>query len=630
MNRWNLANPARSRQATDAAILFLAFHFPNDRLSCYLTSEFFEDFGLQDRLITINSDSMNHWRCFVLFALALVTCISGCSARHYKKSADKEAYRVIRSKSALVTNMDPAFTIEQTNSFPLTDLPVSTNTPNFLGTEGEREINARVLSLEDALLLAVRSSRRYQTEKENLYISALGLTLARHNYAPIFSASAEVAHEVDYLTGPEAPVRDDTITNLFTVNSNGKDRVINSASAGVGVDWLIRDIGRISIDFTVDALRLVLGDSSVATSSRLGGRFTRPLLRNAGFKAEMEALTQAERSLLYDLRSFVQFRKDFAVDIAREYYAVLGERDAARNSYLNMQSSRKNAERSRALAKEGRIRQADLGRLEQQELSAESTWINAVRSYQSALDGFKLALGLSISSNIVLDDHELESLRILDPSVSVEDSIKIALAARMDYLNAKDAYEDSLRKVTLAENFLKPQLDFSAGGSLESDPSTGALIATPDPSRWRWDAGLTVDPGLDRKSERNSYTRAVISRNRAAREIEQVEDTIRLEVRDSWRTLDQAKRNFKNAEIGVRLAERRVEEQDILAELGRANAQDQVDAQNALIDSKNLRTQAIVTHTMARLRFWNRLGILFIKDNGQWEETKDVETASSR
>jgi len=318
------------------------------------------------------------------------------------------------------------------------------------------------------------------------------------------------------------------------------------------------------------------------------------------------------------------------VDIAREYYAVLGERDAARNSYLNMQSSRKNAERSRALAKEGRIRQADLGRLAQQELSAESTWINAVRSYQSALDGFKLALGLSISSNIVLDDHELESLRILDPSVSVEDSIKIALAARMDYLNAKDAYEDSLRKVTLAENFLKPQLDFSAGGSLESDPSTGALIATPDPSRWRWDAGLTVDPGLDRKSERNSYTRAVISRNRAAREIEQVEDTIRLEVRDSWRTLDQAKRNFKNAEIGVRLAERRVEEQDILAELGRANAQDQVDAQNALIDSKNLRTQAIVTHTMARLRFWNRLGILFIKDNGQWEETKDVETASSR
>jgi len=73
----------------------------------------------------------------------------------------------------------------------------------------------------------------------------------------------------------------------------------------------------------------------------------------------------------------------------------------------------------------------------------------------------------------------------------------------------------------------------------------------------------------------------------------------------------------------VKIAERRVEEQNLLAELGRAKAQDQVDSQNDLISSKNQRTQALVTHTIARLQFWDNLGILYVKNNGRWEEIQD-------
>ena len=71
---------------------------------------------------------------------------------------------------------------------------------------------------------------------------------------------------------------------------------------------------------------------------------------------------------------------------------------------------------------------------------------------------------------------------------------------------------------------------------------------------------------------------------------------------------------------------RAVEDQGLLAEFGRSKAQDQVDAQNALIDSKNQRTQALVTHTIARLQFWNNMGILYIKADGQWEEVQNAKT----
>ena len=73
-----------------------------------------------------------------------------------------------------------------------------------------------------------------------------------------------------------------------------------------------------------------------------------------------------------------------------------------------------------------RLAQADLGRLEQQELSAESAWISALRIYKQALDNFKIQLGLSTDATIVLADTDLDQLKILHPEISVDDSIKVA------------------------------------------------------------------------------------------------------------------------------------------------------------------------------------------------------------
>lgn len=537
--------------------------------------------------------------------------MTGCTAAHYRKSADAAAYGVIKQKTPLVKNMDGSFTIEQTNDIYLGHLPVVTNVVDYLGPDGEDERGASILRLEDALNLAIHHSRTYQSRKEQLYLSALSLNLSRHQFTPIFSAGSSAAYNV---AATESPALSDNFVEERSVTTDGS----------IGASWLVRDVGRITTAFTADFLRFVTGDPRLATSSKLSATFVRPLWRDAGFKQEMENLTQAERNLLYDLRDFTQFRKDFSVGIASAYYNVLGNRDAARNSFLNLQASRKNADRTRALAQEGRVAGSDLGRQEQQELSTESSWINAVRNYKQSLDNFKIQLGLKVDANLVLDDRELAALQIHHPDLSVDDSIQLALASRLNYMTTQDQFADAERKVKVAQNFLKPSVNLFANASLASDPDRN--WSWPDPQRYAWNAGLDVDPGLDRTSERNSYRAALIARNRAARTLEEQEDQIKLQVRDSWRTLDQAKRNYEISEIGVHIAERRVEEQGLLAEWGRSKAQDQVDAQNALIDSKNQRTQALVTHTIARLQFWNNMGILYIKANGQWEEVQNAKT----
>ncbi|HOX59887.1 MAG TPA: TolC family protein [Candidatus Paceibacterota bacterium] len=558
---------------------------------------------------------LGEWVALIFCAI----CLCGCTAKHYRCSADRNAYAAIAQKTPLVRNMDPRFTIEQTNVLTLDGLAQVTGTNAFLGEATAAELGARVLSLQDALRIAVQHSRVYQNSREQLYLTALSLTLSRHQFTPIFSAGGSGDYTVN--TEETVDLVPDPITGqpIAVLSDNLAERQSVHATSQAGVSWLIRDIGRISAAFTTDFLRFLGGSPSSLTSSRIGATLTRPLLRNSGYKADIENLTQAERDLLYQLRDFVRFRKTFSVQVAAAYYSVLGNRDAVRNSYLNFQISRRTGDRTRALAAEGRTTQSDLGRIEQQELTAENSWISAIRVYQRALDDFKLQLGIPVNTKVALDDRELQDLAIRHPDIRAEEAIQIALAARLDYQNARDELVDSGRKVALAADQFKPQLDLTASAGFASPQETRGY-PLPDPERYNWNAGMDLDLPLERTVERNIYRNALIAQQRSARAVEQQRDEIELQVRDSWRTLEQARRAYQISEIGVKLAERRVEEQELLAELGRAKALDQVDAQNSLVSSKDQLTQALVAHTVARLQFWDNMGILYIKDNGQWQE----------
>ncbi|MGD0248741.1 MAG: hypothetical protein ABSB75_06775, partial [Candidatus Limnocylindrales bacterium] len=237
------------------------------------------------------------------------------------------------------------------------------------GPEGALEMGAKLIPLDAALDLAVKHSRLYQNNKERLYLRALALTLARHQYTPLFKGNVQSEYQVNT---EQIQVGIDALTGLPKALYGQGSLVAQDQVTGKGslsADVLLRSGARISAAFTTDFLRYLAGDPRTVTSSRLGATLVQPLWRGAGYKATMENLTQAERSLLYQLRAFTQYRKDFSVQIASAYYGVVQGRDAVRNSYRGLLSSRKYTERARALAQEGRTTQAELGRLAQQELA---------------------------------------------------------------------------------------------------------------------------------------------------------------------------------------------------------------------------------------------------------------------
>jgi outer membrane protein TolC len=535
---------------------------------------------------------------------------TGCTRKQYQKSADKEAYKVIAQKSGSVSNMEPHFSIETNALVQLQDLPVVDKPDEAMGSDGIGEKGARILPLDRALQIAVKNSRNYQNRKETLYLSALDLTLARHKFTPIFSGGASSRYEG---TKVQSDQNVDKLTSQQDVYGQGS----------LGMGMVLSSGARLAVDFTSDFTRFVVGDTSVATHSALAGSITQPLLRNGGYKATMENLTQAERNLLYALRDFTQFRKEYAVQVVTAYYGVLSSRDQVRNAWQGYQAFKKTSDRTRAFVDVGQQRVADLGRLRQEELNNETTWINAIRTYKQNLDQFKILLGLSPEMNLALADQELKRLTIVHPTLGISDAVRIALANRLDLYNQRNQFEDAQRKIGVAANGLKPDLDLVLAANVDSKPGSG--LPELDFNKTSWSGGVNLNLPLDRKSERNTYRATIINYERSRRDLELKVDSIKLDIYNGWRNLDQARRNYESSELGVELSQRRVEEQNMLSELGRATSEEQVAAQNSLTDSLNQRTSALINHYVNKLSLWRDLGILMIKDNGQWEEITDVK-----
>lgn len=585
--------------------------------------------------------------------------LSACSTTRYKENADREVYGIIESKAPQVTGMTTDFSIEaDPESSDLTHLPMATIAEPALGESEATAVEAYVLSLEDALALAVHNSRTYQNRKESLYLEALALTLDRHRYTPIFSGglageysrttanvveptdlskalafSNEFIRDIEAVTGTPADLLNayaDVVESagILTGTTGTKTEIVSdravAGSTNAGVNWLLEGGGRIGLNLTSNFLQFLTGDTTSLTSSVLSGSFTQPLLRGAGSAVALERLTQAERDVLYALRNFSRFRKEFAVQVCSSYYGVLQNLDTVRNNYNSYQNFQRNAERERDFATEGRSTPASVGRQESAALNAENRWINSARSYQERLDEFKILLGLSTRTPIILDNAELDELRatgLRHPDIAVDDAVTVAFTARLDLHTERDRLEDSIRIVDVAANALLPDVTLVADANVRTAGEDN--FQRLDFRRANWSAGLDVDLPFDRKAERNAYRTALIALERTRRDLSLAEDAIALDVRSAWRNLESARRNYVVAQKSVDLNLRRVEEQELLAELGRGSALDQVDAQNNLTQSQNELTDSLISHTLARLQFWLDMGILYIKENGQWEEVSD-------
>lgn len=544
--------------------------------------------------------------------MVLLACgIGGCTSGHYSKSADRETLGILRQKSSKVPNSGRGL-LDITPPPPATleELEKNMKTVDFLGERAHIEKGAKVVELADALRYGVSRNREYQGQKETLYVQALNLTLSRHQFAPIFTAAG---------TGTQDRNQVETGVNQFITDTT------ETYTGSIGFSMLSRIGTRIAADLSSDFIRFVTGGLRETTESKLAVTLTQPLLRGAGYLAVSEVLTQDERSTLYAVRDFTQYRKSFTVDLTSQYFQTLQARDKTKNAYLAYQASKQTVEREKGMQEANKRTLPSLLQLEQAMLQYQVRWLTAIQSYEQQLDDLKIQLAIPVQTPVMLDDEELKRLALADPPGTLDEALQMAMTTRLDLWNSRDSLEDANRQVRVAKQELLPTLNALVGYEVTGDPkSVGPNL---DYKRRKVSIGADVDLHLDKKAERNILRAAEVNQQAARRALDLAEENVRRQIRADWRNLTLARQQYDLAVQDLELSERRLEvESDFFKEDKTTSARDLIDAQQKLINARDAVTATLITHTIARLTLWKDMGILYITKDGGWVDVLKNES----
>jgi len=480
----------------------------------------------------------------------------------------------------------------------------------------EVDKGAERITLSGALVYAFQHARDFQNAKEDLYLAALALTLERHLWTP-------------QLVGE--------ITSNYVNYGEIRhfDQAMDAVSR-VAVEQRLPYGGRLAAEVISTLLRDLTNNITTGESGQALLTAEIPLLKGAG-RVAYESRYQAERQLIYAVRTFERFRRALAVSVASDYFDLQQLRQQIVNAAESIDGLEWLSARARAFFNAGISTILDVQRAEQDLLLAQNQLVNAVENYRNALDIFKIRIGMPTQTRITVPSSELatthpasatsapgetESLKLIEelemPAVDEKEAVRVALKYRLDLLNDLDRIGDAERGVVIAENAILPALD--AFGSVQFDTEPDRLgMFDYETDRATWRGGLTLELPLDRKAERNALRESLIVKQRAQRDYEQARDTVVQQVRRAMRRVEQQRQSLQIQIVNRRLAQRRVMAAQFKFQRGQLPSFEVVDAQNQLLLAQNLLAQAQADYKVAILEFWRDTDMLRIDDEGHWE-----------
>jgi outer membrane protein TolC len=355
-------------------------------------------------------------------------------------------------------------------------------------------------------------------------------------------------------------------------------------------------------------------DNGRTYGSALTVSVSQPLGRGAGWEVSHEGLVQAERGLVYAIRSFELFRQQQAISIARDYFQLVSRGTQIRNNEESYRGAVFDRHKAESLHLVDRNTIEDVFRARRREVSEESDLLQAKADYEAEIDDFRIRLGLpeDVRIEILPEQAPFESVRI-----AADSAVEVALGNRLDLITARQRLEDTERGVRIARDGLRTNVDLDAGYTLSG--AAGDDFGNSGPDVWSASAGLRVDLPLQQTPERNAYRAALIDLDQARRDHELLLENVERDIRDALRQL-------RRIELQIDLQEQQIEEEiravavtEIRVESGDADNRDLLEARQALVDLQNQLVDLKVDHFIARLSLLRDLGLLFIDAEGMWK-----------
>lgn len=283
-----------------------------------------------------------------------------------------------------------------------------------------------VLDRRLAMQVALVNSREYQTEWEDLYLSALDVTFQRFRFDAQFFLTNQTFYRNN---GPEA--------------AGGASRRLSSDTEATS-----RKLGiagsELVVGFANSLVWQFAGPDDRTARSIIDFSLVQPLLRGAGRAVVMQNLTDSERALLANVRQMEQFRRAFYVNViagrgsgpgpnrggllidaltpttpatSGGIYTLLSDQIRIRNQRANVSGLRDSLDQIQAHYDAGRIDRLQLDVARQALFNAQNRLLSLQTAYDNRLDAYKIQLGLAPDVETRVEDDLLKPFDLVDPTL---------------------------------------------------------------------------------------------------------------------------------------------------------------------------------------------------------------------
>ena len=254
------------------------------------------------------------------------------------------------------------------------------------------------LDRNGAVEMALLHSREYQFALEDVYLSALDVTLQRFQFDVRFFGGNDTFFTADGpMRGRRSELRTDTGLQARRLLATGGELVAGMANSLV---WQFA------------------GSDTYTANTLLDFSLVQPLLRAGGRAVVLESLTDSERELLADIRDMERFRHSFYVDTATGYIELLEEQVRIRNQEINLVQLRQSLERLEAAYQGGAITSGNVDRTRQSLYDSQSSLLRLNASYETELDTYKFTLGLPPQLDVCVEDPLLARFDLISPKLT--------------------------------------------------------------------------------------------------------------------------------------------------------------------------------------------------------------------
>lgn len=276
----------------------------------------------------------------LLFLLAVVGVVGGCTRAHYRRQADREVNAIIDDKALALgeapggyrIDVDPRSRMFDANSPDCPprppDDPVShklmecvdgkpgapvwnkmatttrVDNPTWKDYLPRDKDGNVVLDLTGAVQVALLESPNYQQQLETLYLSGLDVTFERFRFDSQFFGGSSIFYTAE---GPVRSGRPSGSSELVVSPSDPTNRF--------RVEKLTATGGELVVGLANSLIWQFAGPDNYTSTTLLDFSLVQPLLRAGGRARVLERLTIAERGLLSNVRQMEHYRRGFYLNV---------------------------------------------------------------------------------------------------------------------------------------------------------------------------------------------------------------------------------------------------------------------------------------------------------------------------